>query len=282
MIHTALTRFNDDMQFTVSEKLTQKTIIELKKELEIVEYVVKEWLIKLNQRAFGEITNNNISYEDWRDIYISHGWTEISSHNCCYDPQGITFENDLGVLKIVKENDTIGEEYFASYELDISYLDIWKAWSKYHQKWRHRIDKLATEIFNMGRVTQTNFTRLEDALLVTLGLSPSVVGTKGFENFSLEEKLFKTNKVNYKDYNGVDLEISSNLYINDGYGHIEWYLKSRKEYTLIERIGTRGQPSQFNDRLSSQKFLKWAYENKYIEQIIKSGNNNLNERTKLN
>jgi hypothetical protein len=128
------------------------------------------------------------------------------------------------------------------------------------------------ETFNMGRVTQTNFTRLEDALLVTLGLSPSVIGTKGFENFSLEEKLFKTNKVNYKNYNGFAFEISSNLYSNDGYGHIEWYLKSRKEYTLIERIGTRGQPSQFNDRLSSQKFLKWAYENKYIEQIIKAVN----------
>ena len=272
MIHTALSRFNEDMRFTVSEKLTQRTISELKKELVIVEQYLNDWKKKLDRRAFGKIKHNNISYEEWRDIYISHGWIEISAHNCCYDPQFITFENGLGKLKSNKENDNADELYFTSYELDISYSDIWKAWSRYHQKWRLRIDKLALETFNMNRVTQTNFTRLEDALLVTLGLSPSVVGTKGFENFSLEEKLFKTNKVNYKNYNGFAFEISSNLYSNDGYGHIEWYLKSRKEYTLIERIGTRGQTSQFNDRLSSQKFLKWAYENKYIEQIIKAVN----------
>ena len=281
MIHTALSRFNEDMLFTVSEKLTQRTISELKKELDIVEQSLNDWKKKLDSRAFGKIKDNNITYEKWRDIYTSHGWMEISAHNCCYDPQGIIFENGLGKLKSNKENDNVDEQYFASYELDISYLDIWKAWSRYHQKWRLRIDKLAIETFNMSRVTQTNFTRLEDALLVTLGLSPSVVGTQGFENFSLEEKLFKTNKVNYKNYNGFAFEISSNLYRNDGYGHIEWYLKSRKEYTLIERIGTRGQPSQFNDRLSSQKFLKWAYENKYIEQIIKAVSPDVNN-TRIN
>ena len=37
---------------------------------------------------------------------------------------------------------------------------------------------------------------------------------------------------------------------------------------MIERLATRGQPSDFSDRLSSIKFNEWAYKNHYIEDRV--------------
>ena len=122
--------------------------------------------------------------------------------------------------------------------------------------------------FDMRRVSQTQTTRIEEALFVLLGLSPSVQGTEGFENFSLSERLFETDSIEYQDYQGNKLVINSNLYSNDDYGHLEWYLKQKKEYVLIERLATRGQPSDFSDRLSSAKFNEWAFKNNYIEDRV--------------
>ena len=120
----------------------------------------------------------------------------------------------------------------------------------------------------MRRVSQTQTTRIEEALFVLLGLSPSVQGTTGFENFSLSERLFETDSVEYQDYQGNKLLVNSNLYSNDDYGHLEWYLKQKEEYVLIERLATRGQPSDFSDRLSSIKFNEWAYKNHYLEDRV--------------
>ena len=120
----------------------------------------------------------------------------------------------------------------------------------------------------MRRVSQTQMTRIEEALFVLLGLSPSVQGTTGFENFSLSERLFETDSIVYQDYQGNNLIVNSNLYSNDGYGHLEWYLKQKEEYVLIERLATRGQPSDFSDRLSSIKFNEWAYKNHYLEDRV--------------
>ena len=39
---------------------------------------------------------------------------------------------------------------------------------------------------------------------------------------------------------------------------------------LIERLATRGQPSDFSDRLSSIKFNEWAYKNHYLEDRVPS------------
>jgi hypothetical protein len=49
---------------------------------------------------------------------------------------------------------------------------------------------------------------------------------------------------------------------------LEWYLKQKEEYVLIERLATRGQPSDFSDRLSSIKFNEWAYKNHYLEDRV--------------
>ena len=57
----------------------------------------------------------------------------------------------------------------------------------------------------MRRVSQTQMTRIEEALFVLLGLSPSVQGTTGFENFSLSERLFDTDSIVYEDYQGNNL-----------------------------------------------------------------------------
>ena len=61
---------------------------------------------------------------------------------------------------------------WASYELDKSYSTFSKVWDKYYQKWKFRLNKLERERFDMRRVSQTQTTRIEEALFVLLGLEP--------------------------------------------------------------------------------------------------------------
>ena len=263
-------QFHDEMRLTVSRAPTHETIIELKGQLKLVQNIVDYWENKSSKRAFGEIQKSNISFEKWREIYLRYGWTEISDYRCFYNPKSVSIENEsITALPSIEGNsDNEQSGTWASYDLDKSYSTFWKVWDKYYRKWEFRLNKLERERFDMRRVSQTQTTRIEEALFVLLGLSPSVQGTTGFENFSLSERLFETDSVEYQDYQGNKLVVNSNLYSNDDYGPLEWYLKQKKEYVLIERLATRGQPSDFSDRLSSIKFNEWAYKNNYLEDRV--------------
>ena len=263
-------QFHDEMRLTVTRAPTHDTIIELREQLKLVQNIVDYWENKSSKRAFGEIQKSNISFEKWGEIYSRHGWTEISDYRCFYNPKSVSIENEsITALPSIEGNsDNEQSGTWASYELDKSYSTFWKVWDKYYRKWEFRLNKLERERFDMRRVSQTQTTRIEEALFVLLGLSPSVQGTTGFENFSLSERLFETDSVEYQDYQGNKLVVNSNLYSNDDYGPLEWYLKQKKEYVLIERLATRGQPSDFSDRLSSIKFNEWAYKNNYLEDRV--------------
>ena len=263
-------QFHDEMRLTVTRAPTHETIIELRDQLKLVQNIVDYWENKSSKRAFGKIQKSNISFEKWREIYLRYGWTEISDYRCFYNPKSVSIENEsITALPSIEGNsDNEQSGTWASYELDKSYSTFWKVWDKYYRKWEFRLNKLERERFDMRRVSQTQTTRIEEALFVLLGLSPSVQGTTGFENFSLSERLFETDSVEYQDYQGNKLVVNSNLYSNDDYGPLEWYLKQKKEYVLIERLATRGQPSDFSDRLSSIKFNEWAYKNNYLEDRV--------------
>jgi len=258
------------MKFTVTRAYTHKTVAELREELLRVKSIVDYWEDKSDKRAFGEIKAGNISFEKWREIYASFGWIELEEYRCFYNPKSVSIDEEMitSLPSIEGNSDNEQSGTWASYELDKSYSSFWKVWNKYYQKWHFRLNKLEMARFDMRRVSQTQTTRIEEALFVLLGLSPSVQGTEGFENFSLSERLFETDSIEYQDYQGNKLVINSNLYSNDDYGHLEWYLKQKKEYALIERLATRGQPSDFSDRLSSAKFNEWAYKNNYIEDRV--------------
>jgi len=270
MINISRKKFDGGMKLTTTRAQTHITIKELRDELKLVKNIAEYWEEKSNRRAFGLIQNGNVSFEKWRKIYSKHGWAEISEYRCFYNTKSVKIENDsitaLPSIEGNRDNEQSGT--WASYELDKSYSTFSNIWKKYFNKWKFRLDKLERERFDMRRVSQTQTTRIEEALFVLLGLSPSVQGTTGFENFSLSERLFETDSIEYQDYQGNKLVVKSNLYSNDDYGPIEWYLKKKKEYMLIERLATRGQPSDFSDRLSSIKFNEWAYKNHYLEDRL--------------
>ena len=270
MIDISRKKFDGGMKLTMTRAPTHITIKELRDQLKLVKNIADYWEEKSNRRAFGLIQNGNISFEKWRKIYSKHGWAEISEYRCFYNTKSVKIENDsitaLPSIEGNRDNEQSGT--WASYELDKSYATFSNIWKKYFNKWKFRLDKLERERFDMRRVSQTQTTRIEEALFVLLGLSPSVQGTTGFENFSLSERLFETDSIEYQDYQGNKLVVKSNLYSNDDYGPIEWYLKKKKEYMLIERLATRGQPSDFSDRLSSIKFNEWAYKNHYLEDRL--------------
>ena len=270
MIDLSRKNFHGEMKLTVTRAPTHKTIKELRDELKLVKNIADYWEEKSNKRAFGEIQKGDMSYDKWKEIYSRHGWIEISEYHCFYNPKSVSIQDEsitaLPSIEGNRDNEQSGT--WASYELDKSFSVFSKVWDKYYQTWQFRLNKLERERFDMRRVSQTQMTRIEEALFVLLGLSPSVQGTTGFENFSLSERLFDTDSIEYQDYQGNNLIVNSNLYSNNDYGHLEWYLKQKEEYVLIERLATRGQPSDFSDRLSSIKFNEWAYKNHYLEDRV--------------
>ena len=216
MFNVARKQFHDEMRLTVTRAPTHETISELRDQLKLVQNIVDYWENKSSKRAFGKIQKSNISFEKWGEIYSRHGWTEISDYRCFYNPKSVSIENEsITALPSIEGNsDNEQSGTWASYELDKSYSTFWKVWDKYYRKWEFRLNKLERERFDMRRVSQTQTTRIEEALFVLLGLSPSVQGTTGFENFSLSERLFETDSVEYQDYQGNKLVINSNLYLS--------------------------------------------------------------------
>ncbi len=54
------------MKFTTSTTFTHQTIEELREQLKVVEHILKYWTNELENRAFGEIEDGNLCYEEWR------------------------------------------------------------------------------------------------------------------------------------------------------------------------------------------------------------------------
>jgi|TARA_B110001454_G_scaffold1560_1_gene1447 hypothetical protein len=240
-------KYHQEIQFTTPRTFTLNTIKELKQELNIVEDAMDYWHNKLEHRAFGEIEDGNLSYDEWKDIYTRNGWVEVSDFRSCYNPKGVTSSDD-----------------WASYELDKAYLTIWKVWHRYHQLWRFRLNKLEVEPFDIRRVTQAPKITIDEALFVCLGLSPSVIGSTGFDKFSLGERRFEIDDIEYQDYEGNNYSINTDLYSNEGCGHMEWFLKHKEEHILLEK---NDQLKCVSGRYFSNKFLKWAYRHNYLEEI---------------
>ena len=69
MIDFSRKKFDGEMKLTVTRAPTQETIKELRDELKLVKNIADYWEEKSNKRAFGEIQNENISFEKWREIY---------------------------------------------------------------------------------------------------------------------------------------------------------------------------------------------------------------------
>ena len=178
MIDLSRKKFDGEMKLTVTRAPTQETIKELRRELVLVKNIVDYWKEKSDKRAFGKIKNENISFDKWREIYSQHGWIEISDYHCFYNPKSISIENEtISALPSIEGNsDNEQSGTWTSYELDKSYSTFFKVWNKYYQKWEFRLNKLEKERFDMRRVSQTQTTRIEEALFVLLGLSPSVQG----------------------------------------------------------------------------------------------------------
>ena len=247
------------MKFTTSTKFTHQTIEELREQLKVVEHILKYWTNELENRAFGEIEDGNLSYEEWREIYIRNGWVEVPEYECFRMPSALT-----NVLKDV----TIDTDW-ANYKKDKSVLDIWKCWNKYHQQWNYRINRLEMESFNIRRVEQIPKITMDEALFILLGLSPSVFGTVGFKPLSLYENTFEIADIHYQDVDGNDCIANSNLYADESshsphlgkLGHMEWFLQEKEEYQLIDR---NEQFKCVSGRIFSGKFLKWAYKHNYL------------------
>jgi hypothetical protein len=70
------------MRLVTSSTYTHNIIEELRQELKTVEHIHNYWSEELKHRAFGEIKDGNLSYDEWREIYLRYGWEEVPEFMC--------------------------------------------------------------------------------------------------------------------------------------------------------------------------------------------------------
>ena len=256
------------MRFITSREFTHSTIEELKNELEIVKHAVDYWFGMFKYRAFGETKDGNLSYDEWREIYLRHGWEEVPEFMCFKVPK---------VLTNVLKPDEITHEW-ANYEKDKAILNIWRVWDTYLRVWRVRINKFESERFDIRLIEMKPKIAFDEAFFILLGLSPTLYGTHYFRPLSMFERTFEIADITYQDPDGNNCIFNSNLYADESshsphlgkLGHMEWYLQEKEEYKLLDG---NEKVKCVSGRIFQKKFTNWAFKNEYLfERELKHRN----------
>jgi hypothetical protein len=256
------------MRLVTSTTFTHNIVEELRQELKTVENIHHYWSEELKYRAFGEIKDGNLSYDEWREIYLRHGWEEVPEFMCFKVPK---------VLTNVLKPDEITHEW-ANYEKDKAILNIWRVWDNYLRVWRVRINKFESERFDIRVIEMKPKMYFDEAFFILLGLSPTLFGTHYFRPLSMFERTFEIPIISYQDPDGNTCIFDSNLYADESshsphlgkLAHMEWYLQEKEEYKLLY---SNEKVKCVSGRIFQKKFIKWAIKNEYLfERELKHRN----------
>jgi len=234
-----------------------ETIIQLSKYLETIMSVKDAQLKFLDERAFGELDNfkgrSQISYEQWSDIYKKHGWTEVEKYKCFYNPDDVTQQGDVTMRnQVIKGNKVCA---FKSYKQEMLYTESYEVWNRYFTRWQFKYSLIEKMPVDLNILTSLSKITIEEALFITLGISPSVLNESGFHDwflYGLESPIDKW--VIYKDYNGKEWKTRTG--INN---LVEDRLLHTSEYKILIR--------EFGDKhINTKDFIDWALRNEHIEE----------------
>ena len=234
-----------------------ETIIQLSKYLETIMIVKDAQLKSLDNRAFGELDNfkdsSQVSYEQWGDIYKKHGWTEVKKYKCFYNPDDVTQQGDVTMRnQVIKGNKVCA---FKSYKQEMLYTESYEVWNRYFTRWQLKYSLIEKMPVDLSILTSLSKITIEEALFITLGISPSVLSESGFHDWFLYDLEPPTDKwVIYKDYNGKEWKTRTeiNNLVEDKLSHTSEYK------ILIREFGGK--------HINTKGFVNWALRNEYIEE----------------
>jgi len=240
-----------------SPKKGIRTRIKIAEYIDTLHKIRNAALDSLDNRAFGELDNfksgEEISYEDWRKIYLKHEWVEAPEYQCFYNPKN---ETQLGDVKI--RNQLIKGERayeYKNYKQEMLYVYSYEVWNKYLTSWKLKYSLIEATPIDLSILTSLSKITIEEALFVTLGISPSVLLESGFHNWDLFKLAPPSNKeITFKDYKGKNFKTSTG--INNV---VEDKLIDTTEWKILIR--------EFNSKqINTKDFINWAIKNEYIEE----------------
>ena len=220
--------------------------------------IVRDAQLKsLDNRAFGELDNfkgdNQISYEQWCEIYKNHGWTEAEKYKCFYNPDDVTQQGDVTIRNQVIKGDKVCA--FKSYKKEMLYKDSYEDWNRYFTRWQLKYSLIEKMPVDLAILESLPTITIEEALFIRLGISPSVLNKSGFHDWHLFDlKPHIRKEITFQDYSGK--EWKTNTGINN---LIEDKLIDTDEYKILTRA--------FNGKqIRTKDFINWAIKNEYIEE----------------
>jgi len=249
-----------------------ETIIKISKYLDILRKVRNTALDSLDNRVFGELDNfkgeHQISYNDWRNVYLKHEWVEVAKYQCFYNPENEIQQGDVTLRKQLIKGEKVYE--YKNYKQEMLYEYSYVVWNKYFTQWKLKYSLIEKTPIDLSMLTSLSKITIEEALFITLGISPSVLLESSFHDWDLFElKPPQEKEITFKDYRGRDCKTATG--INN---LVEDKLIHTKEYKILVR--------EFGGKqINTKDFVDWALRNEHIQDNINVENTPYKEEVDL-
>lgn len=234
-----------------------ETIIQFSEYLDILHKVRNVALESLDNRAFEELDNfqdeHQVSYDDWRNIYLKHEWIEVAEYQCFYNPKNEIQQGDVTIRNQLIKGEKVYE--YKNYNQEMLFKHSYEVWNKYFTRWQLKYSLIEKTPVDLSILRTLDSITIEEAFFIRLGISPTVLSKSGFHDWSLFNLEPPENKeIIYQDYNGK--EWKTNTGINN---LIEDKLTDTDEYKILIRMfGSK--------HIKTDDFVNWAINNEYIEE----------------
>jgi|TARA_Y100000294_G_scaffold147606_1_gene143612 hypothetical protein len=185
------------------------------------------------------------TYEQWRDVYIKNGWTEVEAYwkkqNSLLDEyeewNDFTKQTDLGT-------------FTNSYPIDCSIYIDFRWWEMSQKSWEERLNLIKDATFDLKILTKFDTIYFHEAFLILLGISPDNMNRKLFFRWLLEGMPSR-----FKDYP----EMNDKGFKSNYTDFTEWQDIKRKFKSTTSK-------GELLREIDTKDFIKWALNSGVIEQ----------------
>jgi hypothetical protein len=216
------------------------------------------------------------TYEQWRDVYINNGWTEVEAYwkkqNSLLDEyeewNDFTKQTDLGT-------------FTNSYPTDCSIYVDYRWWQSSQKSWEERLNLIRDASFDLKILTKFDTIYFHEAFLILLGISPDNMDRKLFFRWLMEgmpsrlkdypemnEKDFKANYTDFPEWQDIKRKFKSSTSKGELLREIDTkdFIKWALDIGAIETntTGYRDKRKAKYDESFSVMLHKLLLENKFI------------------
>ena len=232
--------------------IEQRLVREFQETVPLWQSVIK---IRMNQ-------DNDWSYDDWREVYIQNGWTEVQGQKW-YIEKTKLISPDLewqGREELTEVegsenwNDFIntidGIEYKNSFPVDKQKYWAWIWWFTSKESFEKRLTLVIDASYDIDCLGYYTSIYIHEAFLIMIGVSTDKMERNEFRRWIIDSLALELHELDY-------YETKEDWFKKD--------FKEFKEWKILERQFGKGE-SGLGIEIDTEEFIEWALKNEIIEE----------------